>query len=55
MSGCELVADFRDTKVTGSDLDKAGGVLGLGHDYSIDDTGLVASHGDGSVAALFNS
>jgi len=44
VTGCKLVADFRDTEVTGAHFDQTGAVLTFGNDHSIDNTVLVAAH-----------
>jgi hypothetical protein len=53
--GCEFVSDFRDTKVTGSYLDEPGTVLSFSDDHGVDNTVLVAAHGNRCIATFLNS
>jgi hypothetical protein len=54
VAGRKLVADFRNTEITGSDLHEARTVLALGDDHRIYDTMLIAPHRNGSVAAFLD-
>ncbi len=52
--GCKLISYFGDTEVTCPHLDKPGTVLSFGDDHGIDNSMLVAAHGDRCIAAFLN-